>query len=458
MIDKIQVEYLTVLTEKLGTGPLETVVYRGGYGPITSCVKRCINTDTESGKNKPRKVLLKKIETKLMKNDIDWESLQTLEHPCVARYILVHDKFKVFQPKVVYIIQDYCQFTLSAFIKKIDQIKNGVDTVLKNAVRQMASGLKYLHDKKIVHGNLKPSNVLVKPTLLQPKGFVLTDYAYTDFRSYPQKTICCWYQPEQVPDDPNITRWMAPELLHDSTEEVWTNKMSENDSDGSIMELQEGQHASTNPSNFKYRSMADIFSFGKILEAMFEKVDALDEVDRILCKLMVEQMTTSNPNCRISCSDILERHPFVIVQPRTNSEGIAMARLDYIKELFDRFKKNMTWRQKIERDVNPVTRKFFPWSEPSHSFGDRIFVEMNNSSQVKKKYDSNSFMDLLRLIRNTKEHPHEGKKLKRIKDEVADDAFSKDFPFVLPLIYVCVECAETSKQMINYLSDIYTDH
>jgi hypothetical protein len=111
-------------------------------------------------------------------------------------------------------------------------------------------------------------------------------------------------------------------------------------------------------------------------------------------------------------------------------------------------------RRQIEEDVLSVTEHFFPWSQPTKSFGGRIYVEMNKRPQIRRKYDCYSFMDLLRLIRNTKEHPIEEKKLKRLRDEVSDDAFSKNFPFVLPLIYICVECSETSGQLIGFMSNM----
>jgi hypothetical protein len=90
MITKIKVEFATYLTEKLGTGPLRTVVYTGSYGPDSVCLGGCVNAQTNSDKNKPKQVLVKKIEMKIVKNNtIDWEILQKLEHPHVARYILV---------------------------------------------------------------------------------------------------------------------------------------------------------------------------------------------------------------------------------------------------------------------------------------------------------------------------------------------------------------------------------
>jgi serine/threonine protein kinase len=322
----------------------------------------------------------------------------------------------------------------------------------------MVSGLKYLHDKwNLVHGNLKPSNVLVKPPLTKPEGFVLTDYKYTDHRGYPQEIFCCCIPPKDSSDEPEITKWMAPELLEGPSDEVWTNRLSSNDSDCSILDLNETQHASNSGyTTFQSSPMADVFSLGKILQSMFEKCSLLDKVDKVLCKLLVEQTIRANPTERISCDDILKKHPFLVVQPVKSGDikSTADARIDHIKELYDKVKEKGNLRQQIERDLYPVTAKFFPWSEPSLSFGGIIYCEMNKRPQIKRKYDGGSFMDLLRLIRNTKEHPLEEKKLKHIKDEVDKDAFSKNFPFVLPLIYVWVECTETSRHLIRFLSDL----
>ena len=448
MITKIKVEFAAKLTGKLGTGPLKTVVYIGKYGPDPSCFGGCRNATTDSEKNKPKEVLVKKIEMRIIRNDIiDWEVLQKLEHPNVARYILVYDKPKIFQPDAVYIIQDYCQFTLKNFIEKIDQIKD--DSVLKSAVQQIAVGLKFLHDKGIVHMNLKPSNIFVKPPLIQPEGFVLSDYAYTLHRSYPQKSFCC-FPPPEVPDDPEITKWMAPELLSGSPDEVFMNRVPGEDSDCSILDLQDV--GITRITNSEVASSVDIFSFGKILDSMIRNYSSLDKVDVILSELLIEQMTIQNPNDRISCEEILNKHPFLVVRRKNNR--FAEARIDHIKELYDRIKEKGGIRQQIEKDVAPVTRKHFPWSEPSDSFGGRIYEEMNKRPQIKKKYDGNSFMDLLRLMRNTKEHPLEERKLKHIREEVSDDAFSTNFPFVLPLIYICVEHSKTSRHLICFLSDL----
>ncbi|KAL5262108.1 hypothetical protein ACHWQZ_G007718 [Mnemiopsis leidyi] len=458
MITKIKVDFATYLTEKLGTGPLNTVVYTGTYGPDTNCFKSCrSNSLSDSGKNKPKPVLVKKIEMKIADDDIiDWAKLQKLDHPNVARYILVYDKEKVFQPDAVYIIQDYCQFTLSSLINQV--IKS---TVLRAAVHQIASGLKYLHDKGMVHMNLKPSNILVKPPLSNPDGFVLTDYAYTRYRFYPQKSFCCCCRPEDLPDDPEITKWMAPELKETSQDEIWTNRTPGDDSDCSILELR-CEELPNSSSSYSSDSMADMFSFGEILKIMLEKCESMDELETILCKLLIEQMTIPDPRQRINSADILKKHPFLIIQPDIRNGRFTEARIDYVKELYDRMKKTVEkdrkeehkLRQQIENEVGPVTSRFFPWSNPSNSFGGRIHFEMNKRPQIKMKYDGNSFINLLRLIRNTKEHPMVEKKLEDLKREVDNDAFSKNFPFVIPLIYICVECPESQKHLIQFLSDI----
>ena len=462
MIDKIKVDFATYLTEKLGTGPLKTVVYTGTYGPDISCFgKSCRSKSvSDSGKNKPKQVLVKKIEMKIADDDIiDWEELRKLDHPNVARYILIYDKVKVFQPNAVYIIQDYCQFTLAALISDTSPGIEG--TVMRAAVKQIASGLKYLHDKGIVHMNLKPSNILVKPPLSNPERFVLTDYAYTRYKSYPQKSFCCCFPPEDLPDDPEIIKWMAPELKETSQDEIWTNRTQGDESDCSILELR-GAALTNSSSSYPLNSMCDMFSFGQILKAMLEKCKSMDKLETILCKLLIEEMTIPDPRQRINSEDVLKKHPFLVIQPESKNGGFTETRIDYVKELYDKMKKIVDkdkreehkLRQQIETEVRPVTRKFFPWSEPSHSFGGRIHFEMNKRPQIKMKYDGNSFINLLRLIRNTKEHPMVERKLEHLKREVENDAFSKNFPYVIPLLYICVECPENSKHLINFMSDI----
>ena len=442
MITKIKVQFAVDLTEKLGVGPLKTVVYSGRYGVARSSFIFKKYKTSNSKKNVPKYVLLKKIAAKIVKNNVDWEVLQGLQHPNVARYILVYERMTIFLSTTVYIVQDYCQFTVLDFTENITKISG--EEVLKNAVLQIALGLQYLHGNGIVHKNLKPTNILVKPPLGNPKAYILTDFGYTDYKNYPQEHILSCFKNRIVPDNPDITDWMAPELLEEQPLETFKGDLGVN------LEAVITPHCEG--------TRSDIYSFGKILDTIFQKVAKKDKVDKILRKLLVKQMMVRNPIDRITCDGILDRHPYLVVQPRGNTLGRANSRIDYIKELYDRLKARNygmeNWRKNVEYEVFCVFGTCIPWNEPKNSFGSKIFEEMDR--RARKKYDANSFIDLLRLIRNLKEHPIEGNKQKQLRNEVSNDAFSKNFPCVLPLIYICMECSKSSGMLISFLSDIWS--
>ena len=416
------------LIEKLSEGPLRTTVYAGTYRPMNFFGRFGFNQSRSS-----RNVLVKRIDKKIIAEDIiDWEALKTLCHPNVACYTTMIEKFNLFKPNWIYIIQDYCQFTLQALLDYHTPIHGNV---LKVAVLHIASGLKYLHDKEIVHMNLKPSNILVKPPLSNPECFVLTDYGYTFYRSYRRKNFFCCLSDKFESSDPHKYQWMAPEFM-----------------------VHRSAFIKFNP--FKTKSMIDLYSFGKILITMYSNcdVDSMDVVNRFLYLLLFEQLVLQDWNSedRITCDEILSKHPYVIIQPDQNSGGYAEARMSYIKGLYDRMNNNPVLRKHIDEKVERVTRLFFPWNEPENSFGARIYSEMNKRPQIRQKYDGNSFVHLLRLIRNKKEHPIVEKKLKNLKEEVDNDAFSTNFPHVIPIIYVCVECPNTSEYLLRILSG-YTE-
>jgi hypothetical protein len=113
---------------------------------------------------------------------------------------------------------------------------------------QVAKGMHYLHQKKVVHRDLKSMNILVKCD--EHDGHVYAKVA--DFGLSKTKESSCTYS--NLTMDQGTTRWMAPELFGDFDRSVPTQV------------CQETQHPSLSNEQIskKYPFKVDIYSFGMV--------------------------------------------------------------------------------------------------------------------------------------------------------------------------------------------------
>ena len=415
MKKQFQIEFVmeVELKNKLGAGPLLTSVYYGTYGPSPQVFSKL--------KCNQKRILIKEIDARIVSDDVDWSVLQQLDHPNVATYIYVCEQNRLLSSNI-FIVQDFYAHTINHLAQLLNY--NWLSgQVVKSAVKGIASGLSYLHGHSpdpIVHRNLKPSNVLVKPPLSQPSSFVLTDFWYSNYTQSPKQTSCCCHQPSStIEDDPksNILRWMAPELKNN-------------------------QEVSGTP-------MMDMYSFGKILEYILSYGPLpFDEVDDYLFKLLIQETVRLKPSSRIKSVDILDYHPLLLELHQSDVKDIAKARLRYIKLGYGRIKLELSsGKNKLRNELDSMAcciagNKIIPWNvteDSTDSFNHRIFIEMSRIS--KKTFDPTSLLDLLRLIRNSgKFLSMDSDKSTQLLSEIDKDTLSRSYPYVIPLVYISLDC------------------
>jgi serine/threonine protein kinase len=110
---------------------------------------------------------------------------------------------------------------------------------------QVARGLKYLRSRDVVHRDLKPLNILVKPLSGAPKLEYIEGYLnakLTDFGLSKTKNSSTRYSNQT--SDVGSRRWMAPEA-----------KITKDKVDGDAVQLPEIAHP--------YK--ADVYSFARVL-------------------------------------------------------------------------------------------------------------------------------------------------------------------------------------------------
>ena len=396
---------LRIDTKKcLGNGSNGTAVFPGELDGRDIAVKRLIRTANS---------LAAKEIKHLLSSD---------ENPHVVRYFGKEES-----QNFTYIALDLFTCSLDQVIEHPERypslIKPPEGLRVKEALRQITDGVLHLHSLKLVHRDIKPQNVLVRaiksvradagPPKLQ---FVISDFGLCKtIDDGPEST----FAPTANHTAAGTTGWRAPELLVDSRAPVAApiagsagSKSASHSSDDTTVDPPTGRRAT---------KAIDIFSLGcvfyyvmtqghhpfdvggtslgrdlNIKEARY-KLDHLGlfnysfEADDL-----IRQMLSHDPRNRPDATTIL-RHPYF---------WDAASKLQFLCDISDRYEHEKFVSQTsaelaaldaLGSDVIGKTNDFL------RALPKSFIAQM----ETQRKYTGSRMLDLLRVIRNKKNHFHD---------------------------------------------------
>ena len=390
---------ITLSNKILGYGSAGTVVYQGSFQNRSVAVKRLLLEFYD--------IASQEIKLLTMSDD----------HPNVVRYYCseVTDKF-------LYIALELCSTSLDCVIekakffnsRKMAEIYENFDSI--DCLRQITSGVDYLHGLKIVHRDLKPQNILVSLTSKNKVRVIISDFG-----------VCKKLETEESSYKTNnkgpvgTQGWRAPELLllknsgivsnNNSLEDLSLNKFTpvETDMHDDIVKDLEEKNRLTRAMDifslgciFYYVLSDGKHPFGKsyirennIIKDQYDlsdiKMDPTMKHYEIAAHFLIVDMINANPSLRPTASKILKYPLF----------WDTLKNLEFLLKVSD--------RMEVERrdPPSPLLLKFNAVSPNIISNGDwmknfdTIYIE--NLGKY-RKYQKDKIIDLLRTFRNKYHH------------------------------------------------------
>ncbi|OAL33873.1 hypothetical protein AYO20_06884 [Fonsecaea nubica] len=403
----------------LGRGSNGTAVFPGSLDGREVAVKRLIRSSNS---------LAAKEIKHLLSSD---------ENPHVIRYFGKEES-----QHFTYIALERFTTSLDQFIERplqypeLVKLPEGFD--VKDTLRQITEGVQHLHSLKLVHRDIKPQNVLVKavksnrPTNGLPKlQFVISDFGLCKpLEEGPEST----FAPTANHTAAGTTGWRAPELLVGSRSAVaptssstTTSKSTTHSSEGTILDRPSGRRAT---------KAIDIFSLGcvfyyvmtqgrhpfdvggtslgrdlNIKENKFSTEDLRLYEYQFDADDLVMQMLKHNPKERPDTGQVL-RHPYF---------WDVADKLEFLCDVSDCY----------EREKNSITNIFdesaIRTAAEKESLAELAALESLAPNVIgpskdwlralpktfltemgkQRKYSGSKMIDLLRVIRNKKNHFHD---------------------------------------------------
>lgn len=160
-----------------------------------------------------------------------------LSHPNILHILC---GFTDEEKKECYLVMELMNRDLSSYIKEICGQRKRIPFSLPVAVDlmlQIARGMEYLHSKKIYHGELNPSNILIKPRNISTDGYLHAKVSGFGLSS----SIISLTQKTPTSQNGHLSYiWHAPEVLA------------------------EQEHFVDGGNSSKYTEKSDVYSFGMI--------------------------------------------------------------------------------------------------------------------------------------------------------------------------------------------------
>ena len=401
----ISIGHLSVnLDVILGHGGHGTMVFKGSFGGRDVAVKRMLKEFYDVASH----------EVNLLQQHDD--------HPNVIRYF-----DKETSGSFLYIALELCPASLLDVIERPKDFPalipaSGLNT--PNTLKQITSGIHYLHSLKIVHRDIKPHNILVSapkltianPSTVQPPRLLISDFGLCkklegDQNSFRATTAFAagtsgWRAPELLVDDDPMLK-PTSSTIHPATSDMT------NHSEPLVVDPQTNRRATR---------AIDIFSLGcvffycltqgshpfdkdgkfmreaNIIKGQYD-LDALTVLGDYQweAKMLVSQMLSHNPRDRPDAATILT-HPFF---------WGAEDRLEFLCHVSDAFESE----KYNEREDDPSevvayleSHAALVTKEYGGDFLRALPLSFKDTLGKQRKYKGESLLDLLRALRNKKNH------------------------------------------------------
>ncbi|KAJ6239817.1 ire1-related [Anaeramoeba flamelloides] len=379
----IKIGNIWISNEILGYGSDGTVVFKGKFGERDVAVKRMLENF----------FYVASIEMKtLMKSD---------QHPNVIQYYS-HEKTEEF----VYLTLQYCPYTLNKIIEEnaAPEMKNNFftqDNIATNSLyrflHQIVDGMVFLHDLRIVHRDLKPQNILVDQNGI-PK---ITDFSLCKNLKEGEKSF------SNTERAVGTKGWQAQEVLLEKR----VNPKIDVFALGCVFHyiLTQGKH----PFGENYEREINIRNEKPDLSPLMKMSEAYD---------LISWMIESDPNKRPTMKEV-QKHPMF---------WDSNQKLNFLLNASDVLE--------FEHNSSPLIKAFEKnghriFGENWMDYFDELFL-----SQLKsyRNYNGNSLRDLLRIIRNKKNHYKEMSKKLKLEIGSIPDGFLNYFLSQFPGLFIYV--------------------